>query len=215
MLSPRENPPLSPRVKPRTRRWKKGSNQGITPEELQAMIKAAKSDRYAKRNECMLLVGFSFGLRVSELLGLRVKDIDLNNGQIHLERAKNGKTHDPAISRALQRTLKAYMKERGGKPLDFLFVSQWNAEKPMSRGYFHKWFSETAQAAGLDVAKQHPHAMRHGLGFTMSSSGMNPQTIAQALGHQTARMALQFYCSVTDEVADRARKETFAKYSWL
>ena len=46
-------------------------------------------------------------------------------------------------------------------------------------------------------------------------AGHNPQTIAQALGHQSARMALQFYGSVTDEVADRARKETFSKYCWL
>jgi type 1 fimbriae regulatory protein FimB len=208
---------MSPRIKPvlRGRRWKKGDIQGITPEELQQMIKIAKNDRYAKRNECMLLVGFSFGLRVSELLNLKVEDIDLDNAQIHLERVKSGKTHDPAVSKALQRTLKAYIKERNAKPTDYLFPSQWNSDKPLSRGFFHKWFSETAKEAGLDVAKQHPHAMRHGLGFTMSAAGMNPQTIAQALGHQSARMALQFYGSVTDEVADRARKETFAKYSWL
>lgn len=208
---------MSPRVKPvqRSRRWKKGDMQGITPEELQAMIKVSKDDRYAKRNECTLLVGFSFGLRVKELLGLRVENIDLDNGQIHLKRAKNGKTHDPAISKALQRTLRAYIKDRNGKPSDFLFTSQWNSDKKLSRGYFYKWFSETAQAAGLAVAKQHPHAMRHGLGFTMSAAGMNPQTIAQALGHQSARMALQFYGSVTDEVADKARRETFSKYSWL
>ena len=179
------------------------------------MIKVAKNDRYAKRNECMLLVGFSFGLRVSELLSLKVGDIDLDNNQVHLERLKSGKVHDPAISKALQRTLKAYIKEHKGKPHDLLFTSQWNSDKAMSRGYFHKWFSETAQEAGLDVSKQHPHAMRHGLGFTMSAAGMNPQTIAQALGHQSARMALQFYGSVTDEVADRARKQTFSKYSWL
>jgi len=208
---------MSPQVKPvlRGRRWKKGSHQGITPEELQQMIKVAKNDRYAKRNECMLLVGFSFGLRVSELLNLKVENIDLENSQIHLERAKQGKTHDPAISKALHRILKAYIRERGGKSTDYLFPSQWNSDKALSRGFFHKWFSETALAAGLDVAKQHPHAMRHGLGFTMSAAGHNPQTIAQALGHQTARMALQFYGSVTDEVADRARKQTFAKYSWL
>jgi len=208
---------MSPRVKPvlRGRRWKKGDMQGITPEELQRMIKAAKNDRYANRNACMLLAGFSFGLRVKELLNLKVEDVDLNNAQIHLARVKSGKTHDPAISKALLRTLSRYIKERNAKPTDYLFPSQWNSDKPLSRGFFHKWFSETAQAAGLDVAKQHPHAMRHGLGFTMSAAGMNPQTIAQALGHQSARMALQFYGSVTDEVADRARKETFSKYSWL
>ena len=154
--------------------------QGTRPEELQQMIKVSRDDRYAKRNECMLLVGFSFGLRVSELLYLKVEDIDLENGQIHLERLKNGKTHDPAITRVVQRSLKAYLKERGTKPTSFLFSSEWKPEKPLSRGHFHKWFSETAQAAGLDVAKQHPPAMRHGLGFTMSA-GFNPQTIAEAL----------------------------------
>ncbi len=208
---------MSPRVKPveRGRRWKKGDIQGMCPEELQSMIKVAKNDRHAKRNECMLLLGFSFGFRVSELLHLKIEDIDLPNAQIHIERLKSGKVHDPALSKALVRTLKAYLKERGGKPTDFLFPSQWNGDKALSRGFFHKWFSETAQAAGLDVAKQHPHAMRHGLGFTMSAAGMNPQTIAQALGHQSARMALQFYGSVTDAVADAARKQTFSKYSWL
>jgi integrase len=119
------------------------------------------------------------------------------------------------MSKALQRTLKAYIKERNGRPNDFLFVSQQNHDKALKRQAFHKWFSETAKAAGLDVAKQHPHAMRHGLGFTMSAAGMNPQTIAQALGHQSARMALQFYSSVTDAVADQARKQAFSKYSWL
>jgi integrase len=117
------------------------------------------------------------------LLNLKIEDIDLDNAQIHLERIKSGKTHDPAISKAPQRTLRAYLKERDGRPTDYVFPSQWNTDKPLSRGFFHKWFSETAKEAGLDIAKQHPHAMRHGLGFTMSAAGMNPQTIAQALGH--------------------------------
>jgi integrase len=208
---------VSPRIKRvlRGRRWKRGAMQGITPEELQVMIKAARNDRYATRNKCMLLVGFSFGLRVSELLRLKIGAVDLRNGQLHIVRLKDGKEHDPAISNALQRTLKAYMKERGGKPTDYLFPSQWNNEKPLSRGFFHKWFSETAQKAGLDVAKQHPHALRHGLGFSMAAAGMNTSKIAQALGHQSGRMVLQFYGSVTDEVADQARQETFSKYSWL
>src|ERR1700730_16037001 len=119
---------MSPGIKSilRGRRWKKGDIQGITPEELQAMIKVAKSDRYARRNACMLLVAFSFGLRVSELLNLKVGDIDLDNNQVHLERLKSGKVHDPAISKALVRTLKAYLKERSGKPTDYLLAGQWN-----------------------------------------------------------------------------------------
>lgn len=209
---------MSPRVKPlHGRRWKKGDMQGIEPEELQLMIKVSeKNDRHASRNTLALRLGFSHGLRVSELLNLHVKDVDLANGQIHIERGKNGKTHDPELSNALQRSLRAYLKARRAKPDDYLFPGQWQGEsKPMSRGYFHKWFSETARAAGLPVAKQHPHAMRHGLGFSMSAAGHNAQTIGQALGHRSARMALMFYGQVTDAVADQARRRTFSKYSWL
>src|ERR1700722_20195969 len=70
---------MSPRVKAvqRSRRWKATDQQGVTPEELQKMVEVSKDDRHALRNECMLLVGFRFGLRVSELLSLRVGSIDL------------------------------------------------------------------------------------------------------------------------------------------
>ncbi len=178
------------------------------------MIRVSRNDRYAKRNELMLLVGYSFGLRVSELLNLRVESIDLQNGQIHLERLKDGKVHDPAISKVLQRVLKAYLKERNGKPSDFFSRDSGTLKNP-SRADTSTNGSTYRSSRWLTRCQQHPHALRHGLGFAMSAAGHNPQSIGQALGHQSARMALQFYGSVTDAVADRARQETFQKYSWL
>jgi integrase len=208
---------MSPRLKPlRTRRWKSTEQQGVTPEELQAMIEASHNDRHALRNECLLLVGFRFGLRVSELLGLRVHDVDLKDERIHIEALKSGKTQDIEIPKPIVRKLKAYMKDAALKPDDYLFSGQWQGEsKPMSRGYFHRWFSETAQAAGLPVAKQHPHALRHGLGSTKAAAGETPLQIAAALRHRSARMALQFYGQVSDDAVTKASRMTFSKYSWL
>ena len=101
---------MSPRIKPlRTRRWKATDQQGITPEELQAMIKVSTmTDRHALRNECMLLVGFRFGLRVSELLSLRVSSIDLKDERIHIEalRVERLKTlRSPSLSSASSRRI--------------------------------------------------------------------------------------------------------------
>src|SRR5713226_1920679 len=208
---------MSPRIKPlRTRRWKATDQQGITPEELQKMIEVSKDDRHALRNECMLLVGFRFGLRVSELLSLRVGSIDLKDERIHIEAAKSGKTQDIEIPKPIVRKLKAYLKDAELKPEDFLFPGQWQGEsKPMSRGYFHAWFQRTAEAAGLPVAKQHPHALRHGLGSTKAAAGETPLQIAAAWRHRAARMALQFYGQVSDDAVAKASRMTFAKYSWL
>jgi len=70
-------------------------------------------------------------------------------------------------------------------------------------------------AAGLPVAKQHPHALRHGLGSTKAAAGETPLQIAAALRHRSARMALQFYGQVSDEAVAKASRMTFSKYSWL
>ena len=208
---------MSPRIKPlRTRRWKATDKQGVTPEELQQMIEVSKDDRHALRNECMLLVGFSFGLRVSELLSLRVAHIDLKDERIHIEALKSGKTQDIDISKPVVRRLKAYLKDSALKPEDYLFPGQWKGEsKPMSRGYFHAWFQKTAEAAGLPVAKQHPHSLRHGLGSTKADAGETPLQIAAALRHRSARMALQFYGQVSDDAVAKASRSTFSKYSFL
>jgi type 1 fimbriae regulatory protein FimB len=208
---------MGPRVKPlRTRRWKATDQQGITPEELQRMIEVSIDDRHALRNECMLLIGFRFGLRVSELLLLRVGSVDLKDERIHIEALKSGKIQDIEIPKPIVRKLKAYMKDAALKPDDFLFSGQWQGEsKPMSRGYFHAWFQRTAEAAGLPIAKQHPHALRHGLGSTKAAAGETPLQIAAALRHRSARMALLFYGQVSDDAVAKASRATFSKYSWL
>ena len=85
----------------------------------------------------------------------------------------------------------------------------------MSRGFFHAWFQRTAEAAGLPVARQHPHALRHGLGSTKAAAGETPLQIAAALRHRSARMALQFYGQVSDDAVTKASRVTFSKYPWL
>jgi integrase len=55
-------------------------------------------------------LGSWFDVCVSELLNLKIEDTDLDHSQIHLERLKSSKVHDPAVSKALVRTLNAYIR---------------------------------------------------------------------------------------------------------
>ena len=126
---------MSPRIKPlRTRRWKATDKQGVTPEELQQMIEVSKDDRHALRNECMLLVGFSFGLRVSELLSLRVAHIDLKDERIHIEALKSGKTQDIDISKAccpsLEGVFERLRTEAGRLPVPRTVEGRVQADEP-------------------------------------------------------------------------------------
>jgi len=63
-----------------------------TKSEVRALLRAAKhSKRYAARNHSMILLAYRHGFRASELVELRVSDVDLRAGTIYCRRRKGSK----------------------------------------------------------------------------------------------------------------------------
>ncbi|EDW1897950.1 tyrosine-type recombinase/integrase, partial [Salmonella enterica subsp. enterica] len=61
----------------------------LTPEEVSLLLDAALCGANPERNHCLILMAFLHGFRVSELLRLRLSDIDFHGRQIHVARLKN------------------------------------------------------------------------------------------------------------------------------
>ena len=60
----------------------------LTRDEVASLLRAAqKSPRYGARNHAMILIAYRHGLRASELVNLRVSDLDLASGTIYCRRA--------------------------------------------------------------------------------------------------------------------------------
>ena len=66
------------------------SREHLTPSEVEKLIEAAKTNRYAHRDATMLLVAFRHGLRASELCGLEWSQVDFTGATLHVRRVKNG-----------------------------------------------------------------------------------------------------------------------------
>src|SRR6266699_13527 len=65
----------------------------LTRDEVASLLRAAKkSPRYGVRNYAMILLAYRHGLRASELVDLRVSDLDLSTGTIYCRRAKNSRS---------------------------------------------------------------------------------------------------------------------------
>lgn len=62
----------------------------LTAKEVQAMMQAAQHGPTGERDYCLILLAFRHGLRISELLDLHYRDLDLNEGRINVRRLKNG-----------------------------------------------------------------------------------------------------------------------------
>src|SRR5258707_5815238 len=62
----------------------------LTEAEVDLLVKAARDNRHGHRDATMILVAYRHGLRVAELCVLRWDNVDLRQGRVHINRAKNG-----------------------------------------------------------------------------------------------------------------------------
>jgi type 1 fimbriae regulatory protein FimB len=164
----------------------------------------------------MVLLAFKHGLRASEVCGLKLSDIDLKNGIITIRRCKDSlkSSQDlldlpgqPLLSE--KRVLKAWLEEREGyrDRSDYLFLSQKGGG--MDRSAFFRLFQSLAKRVGLPAGKQHPHCLKHALGFYLVEQGVSLPSIQQALGHKSLS-STGVYLKVNDERANRDVAKAFA-----
>ena len=187
--------------------------QSLTKAELLDVLKAASE---SKRNHAMILLAFKHGLRPSEVCELRLTDIDLKNGIITVNRLKGSlksaqnlldQPGQPLLSE--KRVLRAWLEERDtyNDRSDFLFLSQKGGK--LDRSAFYRVFQALAKRVSLPVTKQHPHCLKHSLGFFLVDEGTPLPEIQQALGHKSLA-STGVYLKVTDERANRAVARAFA-----
>ena len=62
----------------------------LTQDEVYRLMDAAQSMSFPERNRCLIMMAFIHGFRASELLDLRLSDIDASGKQLNIRRIKNG-----------------------------------------------------------------------------------------------------------------------------
>jgi site-specific recombinase XerD len=151
---------------------------------MRRFLDAARSGRHGARDFAMMLMAFRHGLRVTELIDIRLTDLDLVTSRLFVRRKKGSlSTHQPVEGDEL-RAIRAWLRERA---LDnsaacspFLFVSE---RGPMTRQAVNYLVGETARRARLDFGV-HPHMLRHSCGFYLANKGLDTRLIQDYLGHR-------------------------------
>ncbi|EFR4410584.1 tyrosine-type recombinase/integrase, partial [Salmonella enterica] len=102
----------------------------LTKNEIAALLSASLEGPNPERNHCLILMAFLHGFRASELLALKVSDLDLEGRVIYVSRMKNGFSTVHPLLPAEVKTLKRWLQVRreilGSRLTDEgrLFVSQ-------------------------------------------------------------------------------------------
>jgi len=136
------------------------------------------------------------GIRLSELLNLRLSDINLASGRIHIRSSKNGHGRVVYTTEELTHALLAYLPVRPNLPDDHLWLE---TDRRLHDGLVRSRLRRWGQAAGIDVS---PHVLRHTLATLLINREIPVETLRRLLGHRSPNVTQQ-YARLSDSVVQR------------
>jgi len=188
--------PKRPNVPPRRpRNAEVRSREYLTPEEVEALIKAAKrAGRHGHRDATLILIAYRHGLRVSELIALRWDQVDFKAGRLHVVRLKNG---SPSTHPLRGPELRA-LRKVGREYPDSSYIFSSERKGPLTTSTLRKIVARAGRLAELPFPV-HPHMLRHACGYKLANDGHDTRAIQHYLGHKNISHTVRY----TELAADR------------
>jgi len=150
----------------------------LSPDEVAQLIDAASN----LQARAILMLLYSTGVRRSELVRLRLEDIDSKRMVVHIRQGNGGKDRDVPLCAKLLETLREYWKVK--KPKTWLFpagIARRGGDHLSAKEVWHIC-SEAARHAGLNK-RVAPHMLRHSFATHLLENGADLPTIQILMGH--------------------------------
>ena len=159
----------------------------LSQEEVTRLINAS-SDLFQRT---LLMVLYGTGMRRSEVVRLKVGDIDSQRMVIHVVNGKGGKDRDLPLSPALLETLRSYW--RWLKPRTYLFPSRMRRDREQPIHDKTVWHACTQAAKKAGIRKKiSPHLVRHSWATHLLEAGTDLRTIQLLLGHEDLEVTARY-----------------------
>jgi integrase/recombinase XerD len=175
--------------------------KALSISEVMALLQTSFSGKTILRDSAMLELLYSSGLRVSELVKIKLGDIHFDAGFIRILGKGAKERVVPVNVRALEKIKKYIDVERpetlGKRQSPYLFVTKRG--KPMSRQRFWQTLKALGKQSGLEIS---PHTIRHCFATHLLEGGADLRSVQKMLGHSDISTT-QIYTKVT---TDRIKK---------
>ena len=171
----------------------------LSEEDINKLLDIKLNDNYSYRNKAMLELMYATGLRVSELVNLKVYDVNLEEAIVKTM-GKGSKERIIPIGDYALNALKIYINDYRSTLFkrevnDYLFLN--NHGKKMTRQGFFKIIKKLAKEAGISTEIS-PHTLRHSFASHLLKYGADLRTIQELLGHSDISTT-QVYTHIENE----------------
>jgi len=162
----------------------------LTEAEIKAMLATARQRTWAgTRNRAMLLTFLDTGVRLGELIGLNLGDLDLQAARVRVRDGKGERERCVFAGRTLLRSLRTWLDTRGtGQESWPLFVTHGGAR--LDRRNVQRILERISASAGLDGKHIHPHLLRHTFATHYIKNGGDPFSLQRILGHSDIKTTM-------------------------
>jgi integrase/recombinase XerD len=145
----------------------------IDGEHIKSQLTKIKNNKH----RAILTLTYSVGLRVSEIVNLKIEDIDSKRMLIHIKNAKGKKDRIAPLSQTVLELLRVYFKEH--KPKEYLFNGQYGGK--YSTGSCQKIYKKYIDH------KTSIHTLRHSSFTNLLEQGVNLRIIQKIAGHSSSK----------------------------
>ena len=178
---------------------KKSLPKTLSIEEIDKLLDINLTDAFSFRNKAMLELMYSSGLRVSELINVKIHDIDVSNCIIRIM-GKGSKERIVPLGDYAIKYIELYLKEYREKLIkrelnDYLFLN--NHGNKMTRQGFFKILKQIAKEKNIKTEFS-PHTLRHSFATHLLNGGADLRSIQEMLGHSDISTT-QIYTHVSKE----------------
>jgi integrase len=147
----------------------------------------------------VLITAVSTGMRIGEILSLKWKDIDFENGFIRVEKSKNKERRDIPVEDHLLETLECLSEVKQHNR--YVFMREYNLKVTYDFVIYH--FHMARKKAGIEDFRIHD--LRHTAASLYATGGCDIMSLKNLLGHKTIEMT-QRYAHLMPDAHDRTRR---------
>lgn len=166
----------------------------LSQEEVRRLLTATTR----RKDRAVLMTAYSAGLRLSELVHLKVTDINSDRMTIRVEQGKGGKDRYTILSMRLLQELRDYWREY--RPKRWLFPGR-DPERHICRHTPHQMYHRAKARAGI-VKYGGIHSLRHAFATHLLDDGANLYTIQRLLGHSSVTTTIRYFHLSRSTLAD-------------
>ena len=184
--------------------------QVLDVDEATTLVESGGEGALGVRDRAMLELFYSSGLRLSELVGLRWLDLDLESGEVRVL-GKGGKTRIVPVGRHAVSALRALGVAEGNAPESPVFRGRGGA--PISPRTVQARLKQLAPTQGF-AKRVHPHLLRHTFASHMLESSGDLRAVQELLGHADiattqiyTHLDFQHLAKVYDAAHPRAKRK--------